>query len=101
MVTGDIGQISKFQIAPNPFSWVKVWSVARQLLQVDALGSSIRQVGFDHLRAMCWNIVPNDQQQTGDHPEQLAKKVDDFSARDRMWIHLQEQATFRRDRPDE
>ena len=43
MITGDIGQISKFQIAPNPFGRVEVRGIAWQLLQVDALGSSICQ----------------------------------------------------------
>src|SRR5512139_2069725 len=80
MIAGDIGQISKLQIAPNPFGRVEVRGIAWQLLQVDALGSSICQVGFDDPGAMRRNTVPDDQEQTCEHAQQLAKKEDDFSA---------------------
>jgi len=101
MITGDIGQISEFQIAPNPFGRVKVRGIAWQLLQVDTLGRSICQVGFNDLGVMRWNTVPDNQEQTRDHAQQLAKKENDFSARNRVRINRQKQLTLGRDRPDE
>lgn len=100
MITGDIGQVSKFEIAPNPFGRVEVRGIAWQLLQVDALGSSSCQVSLDDPGTMGWNTVPDDQEQTWNHAQQLAKKEDDFSARNRMSINRQKQLALGRDRPD-
>ena len=101
MITGDISQISKIQIAPNPFGRVEVRGIAWQLLQVDTLGSSVCQVGFDDPGAMRRNTVLDNQEQIIDHAQQLAKKEDDFSARNRMSINRQKQLALGRDRPDE
>jgi len=101
VITGCIRQFSDFQIAPNPFGWIEVRCIPRQLLQVDPFRSTGRQIGFDFLGPMSRDAIPNDQQQTRDHTLQLPKKGDHFFASNRVVVNFQKQSALWGDGSDE
>lgn len=101
VIAGCIRQLRQLQIAPDPFRGIEVGSISRQLLQVDALGSTVRQIGFDFLGTMRRDAIPNHEQQARDHALQLSEKGDHFRTGDRMVIRFQEQAPLRGDGSDE
>jgi len=100
IITGCIRQFSHFQIAPNPFRWIEVRCIPRQLLQVDPLRSTRSQIGFEFLGPMSRVAIPNHQQQTRDQTLQLPKKGDDFFAGNRVVVNFQKQPTLRGDGSD-
>jgi len=101
VITCCIRQFSNFQITPNPFGWIEVRCIPRQLFQVDPFGGSRSQVGSNSLGPMSRNAIPNHQQQSRDHALQLAKKGDHFLAGYRMFVNGQKQPALRGDCSDE
>ena len=41
--TADIAQLTAFQVVPDTFDWIEIGGVARQLLEMDPLGSPAGQ----------------------------------------------------------
>lgn len=73
----DIGEFDMFQIVPDTLIWIQVWSVSREALQPDAVGSTSGQKGLDGLTAMNGRAIPNDEQLAFDGAQQLLQKGDD------------------------
>src|SRR5271169_4547698 len=97
-VTGDVGQLNDFHVAPNPLDGVQVRRIAWQLLEMEASSSTLSQIGFEFLRAVSRTVVPHDQQSTGNALLQETQKLDHFLRRDRLGMRAQEQLALQGDR---
>ena len=97
-VTCDVGQLNDFHVAPNPLNGVQFGRIAWQLLEMEASGSSLSQIGFEFLGAVSWTVVPQDQQSTGNALLQETQKLNHFLRRDRLGMRAQEQLALWGDR---
>jgi hypothetical protein len=58
----EMSQCDAFEIVPDAFVGVEVWGLARQLLEVQPLGSPRPQEVLDRLAALDRRAIPDDQE---------------------------------------
>jgi hypothetical protein len=69
-------QFHPFQIVPDSLSWVQLWGIAGELLQVNPPGRTSAQVLLHRLAAVDGSPIPGDQQLPRDMPQQVPKEPD-------------------------
>ena len=72
-------QFDPFQVSPDPFIRVQLWSTPGQLLQPEPLGRPLGQVRLDRPATVDRRTVPNHQQLAGYLSEQLFQEPDDVN----------------------
>ena len=95
-----IFEFDSLEQIPDTLIRVEFWRVAWQLLQVQALGRSTRQEGFDRLPPMNRHSIPNDQELAFDLPQQQAEEPNDIFAPIGAVLHLHEQPAIGGDAAD-
>ena len=75
MLTADILQLNLIQIPPDTLVGTRIRHITRQLLQMDAFGTTSGQEVLDHLPAMDWGAIPDHQQFAGDVLRQMLEKA--------------------------
>ena len=93
-------EFAPFEQIPHPFLWIQLWSVARQLLQMDACGSPLCQEVFDHLRAMNARPIPDDQQFALDFAQQRVQETHHVRSFEGMILDVHDQAPIHREATD-
>jgi hypothetical protein len=90
--SADILQLNLLQVAPDPFIRVEVRCIAGQLLQMDALGATLRQEALHGFATMDGRAIPNDQQLALNVPQQMLQEAHDILATIGLLLHLYQQA---------
>jgi hypothetical protein len=73
-----IAQLDPFQVGPQPLTRIQLGSIGREPLQMDSVRRAVRQKGLDHVTAVNWSSIPNDDHATGHLPQQMLQKGDDI-----------------------
>src|SRR6266567_3167537 len=92
--TTNILEFDSLQQIPDPFLWVQLRGISRQLFQMNALGAAFSQVLFDGLTAMNRSPIPDDQQVAGNFARKHLQKANDIWAFVRMILHLHDDLSF-------
>jgi hypothetical protein len=71
-------QLHPFQVVPDPFSRVQLWSMPWKLFQVSPPGPTSAQVALHRLTAMNGSAIPDDQQLSRNMPQQVLQEPDDI-----------------------
>ncbi len=72
--TTNVLEFDAFEQIPDPFLWIELRGIGRQLLQMNPLGSAFAEVRFDRLATMNGSAVPDHKQFAWDLTgEQLQK----------------------------
>jgi hypothetical protein len=53
----DIAQLTAFQVVPDPFHWIEIRGIARQVLAMAPLGGSTGQKVFTRLATMAGGSI--------------------------------------------
>lgn len=89
------------QILPDALSWVQIGRVAGQTLQMNVLGSALRQEVFDHLPMMGGQAIPDDEQLALDVAQQVTQETDDIRTFESVVLNHDVQVTTRRNGTDD
>jgi hypothetical protein len=100
-LTADVAQLHVLEIVPDALVWIEVWSVARKLLQADALGAAVCQEVLDRLATVDRRAVPDDQELAGDVAQQMLEEADDVRALVGVLLHVHQQPAVRGDAADD
>jgi hypothetical protein len=95
--TADIPQLNPFEVIPDALIGVEIGSRARQLFQMQALGSPSLEKIFDLLAAMDWRTVPDEQDRARDLAQEHAQEADHPSSIVGGRAHLHEESPIQRD----
>jgi len=95
-----VGQLNPLEVVPDAFGGVEVRRIARELLEVKALGGSTAQEVFDRLATMNGRAIPDHQELARDFAQQHAQEPDDIFGVVGALLGLQEEASLRRDPTD-
>lgn len=101
VLAADIAQLDALEVVPDALVRVQIWSVAGELFQADAAGTTLGQEVLDRLAAMDGSTIPDDQEFAGDVAEEMLEEADDVRALVRVLLDQHEQASLRRDAADD
>jgi hypothetical protein len=101
LAAADIAQLDALEGVPDALIRVEIGRVARQLLQLQALGRPRAQEVLDRLPVMNRRAIPDEQQLPADLAQEHAQKADNRFTVVVVLTHLQEQAPIQRDGADD
>jgi hypothetical protein len=90
-------QFHPFQIVPDALSWVQLWGIAGELLQVNPLGCTSAQVLLHCLAAVDGSTIPDEQQLPSNMPQQVLEEPNYILPSVGSLLHHQIQLAFRSD----
>ncbi len=61
-LTTEVFEFATFEQVPHSLLRVQIRGIAWQALQMEPFGRSLREKLFDHLGAMDWGTIPNDEE---------------------------------------
>jgi hypothetical protein len=99
VVTTHVLEFNLFEILPDALDWVQIGRVARQALNVDVTGGTLRQESFD-LTIVDRGTVPHNQQLRADLPLELLEKADHIGTGECPILPTHVQLASRADRTD-
>ena len=76
----DGAQLTAFQVVPDPFDWIEIRRIARQVLEMDPLGGPTGQKVFDWLAAMDGGSIPDNEEPARELAQQDAQKPHHIAA---------------------
>jgi hypothetical protein len=97
----DVTQLDVLEIGPDPFIRIELGRVARQLLETQPFGATVRQELLDRPAAMNRRAVPDDQQFAGQVAQEVTKELHHLWAAEGMILDLQQQPAAGRDPADD
>lgn len=100
ILSTKVFKFASLEQIPHPFLWIQLRGIARQSLQMYALGSPCRQKIFDHVTAMNGGSIPNDQQFAGNLASKHLQKAHDIWPFVRMVLNLHKQPSIHRQAPN-
>lgn len=100
VLAANVAQFDPLEVVPDALVRIEVWGVAGELLQADAVGSTLGQEVLDRLATMDGSTIPDDQELAGNMSEQVLEEADDIRTLVRVVLHAHEQLTGRRDATD-
>lgn len=71
-----IPQLSPFELVPEALARIQLRSIRREPFDVEALRRAIGQELFDHVTAMNWGPIPDNDQAAGHLAQQMLKEGD-------------------------
>jgi hypothetical protein len=96
----DMAPLDAFEVLPEPLARVQLRSIAREALQMPALGGAMGEEVSDDLTAMERRAIPDEHHPAGYLAQQMLEKGDDVARVDRVILAVEVACTLGRDGPD-